>query len=436
MGAVEAYGNLDVSSSSPTFQALVESVDQEAKARSIGLTGAKQAFDARQPSRLTQAMSAWYMAHVAGLRVAAISEVNNEFRGEAEADSRAKSIYLEVERDKIRTTGIRAAIVETERFLHKHKELIEHHDEARQEFSTLKARLGGREPVRTKVWLYLLILFGLVLLEAFINFESFMRVPYITSPFLATGATVAVALGIAVAAHFHGVVLRQAHFLFSPQEAAEQGHKPRQNDAIRRVVIGFVLLTLALLMVAGSRYYYIRDSILLAQILGTAAPSMTGGIVFMLFGNIVAYIVALSVAYVFHDPNPLYAEKDVELRRATKQLEAVKKTRLLAQETLRHGTENELAARSKQDSTARGPRYAELRQQADIVDKKDQQVLGALLAYRTRLVQALHDRSDVKIFRYSDSAYDDLLPLGTDQMLTPEEYGNRPLTLGFMIGES
>lgn len=434
MNAVYEYEKLDVSTTSQAFADLISSVDQEAKARTIGLTSAKQAFDARQPSRLTQAMSAWYMARVAGPRVAAISEVNNEFRGEAEADSRAKSIYLEVERDKARATGARAAVVETERFLHKHRELIEHHDQCRQAFSTQQASLD-REPIRTRVWLYALILLGLVLLEAFINFESFMRVPYITSPFLATGATIAVGLGVAVAAHFHGIVLRQWHFLGSPQEAAEQGHKARLNDAIRRIVIGFILLALALLMVAGSRYYYIRDSILLAQILGTSAPSMTGGIIFMLFGNVVAYVVALSVAYVSHDPNPLYAEKDRELRRTTKKLELVKKQRLQAQETLRQGTENELAARGKQDSAARGLRHGELRHQADIIDKKDQEVLGALLSYRNRLVQALQDRSESKVFRYSDGAYDDLLPLSPDVVLTPEEYGARPLTLGFMIGE-
>ncbi len=155
----------------------------------------------------------------------------------------------------------------------------------------------------------------------------------------------------------------------------------------------------------------------------------------MLFGNVVAYVVALVVAYNTHDPHPIYAEEDRELSRTTRELEAAKKARLLAQEVLRHGTENELAARTKQDSTARGPRYAELRQLADVIDKKDQQVLGALLAYRTKLVQALHDRQDAKIFRYVDGAYDDLLPAGRDQLLTPDEYANRPLTLGFMIGE-
>ncbi len=434
MSAIEAYAGLDISSGSERFEALLKLADDEAGGRLIGLTGAKQAFDARQPGWLTPAMSSWYMVNIAGSRVAAITEIANGFREDQSLEGNAKSIYLEAERDRVRTKGTKAAIAETERFLHANKELIEQHDQRRQEYNTLKARMG-REPVRTKVWLYVIILFALVLLEAFINFESFLRVPYITSPFLATGATMAVALGIAFAAHFHGTVVRQWHFLFSPQEADRQGHQARFKDALRRLAIGSLLLSLALLMVGGSRYYYLRDYILQAQILGTSAPSMLGGIVFMLFGNMVAYVVGLSVAYGMHDPNPLYAECDRELRRTTKKLELIKRKRLLEQETLRQGMDNELAECRKQDAAAQGPRYHELRQLSGIIESKDQEVLGVFAAYRARLVQALRLRADAKVFRFPDGAFEELLPTNPDRLLTPEEYASVPLALGYMVGE-
>lgn len=432
--SVDAYRNLDLSPDSDAVKNLKSRVEAEAESATIVLTSAKQTYDARQPALLTPMMASWYMERVGGLRVGAIADLHNGFQHDTTADGGAKSVYLEVQRDAVRSKGIREAIEETDRFLQRHKDLIDRHDRARAEFHTLKARMG-REPVRPRPVVYVLALLGLVMLEAFINFESFLKVPYITSPFLATGATLAVAVGIAFAAHFHGIVLRQAGYLFSPQEAGEKAHAERKNDAVRRVIIGAVLLLVALLMVGGSRYYYLRDYILQAQILGTSAPSMTGGIGFMLFGNIVAYIVATLVAYALHDPHPIYAEKDREFKRTTKEIEAAKVKRRAAQETLRQGVGNELTAVNNHDASARGPRYGELRQMASAIDEKDQEVLGALMSYRATLIQAMAARSDVKLFRLPDGAHDEIVPPARDVLLTPQEYASLPLSLGFTVAD-
>lgn len=309
MKAVSDYVNLDVSDGSPLLLALLGALENEAKSDSIGLTGAGNLYNARQPGLLTQGMAAWFGKNIAAARVAAISEMKNAFEADSRETGAAAGIYLENVCDAARQKTVNASIDKAAAFSDKHRNEVIDHDHTAESYKSLRSKMG-REPIRTKKWLYVLALLGIVLLEAFINFESFLKVPYITSPFLATGATMAVGLGVGFSAHFHGVVFRQWAFLFRPQESAETAVENRRNDALRRLAIGTVLLSIALLMVGGARYYYLREYILEASILGVAAPSLFGGIVFMLLGNVVAYIVGLLVAYAMHDPNPIFAEQD------------------------------------------------------------------------------------------------------------------------------
>jgi len=392
-------------------------------------------YNARQPGLLTQNMAAWFSKNVAALRVAAIAEMKNAFEADSKAQGGSEGVYLENRRDFAFQKSVNAAIEQAAAFADKHREEIEERERTLQSYTTLRNRMN-REPVRTKTWLYILCLLGIVLLEAFINFESFMKVPYITSPFLATGATTAVGLAVAFAAHFHGVVFGQWAFHFSPHEAAEAGHENRRNDAIRRLVIGSVLLSVALLMVGGSRYYYLRDYIVQSTILGIAPPSMFGGIIFMLLGNIVAYLVGVLVAYKMHDPHPIFAEQDRKLKKANIRVEALKVARGKAQDLLRQGVSAELKAATNQDAAARGARYGELRDWADKIVNKDQEVIGALIGYRNALLGKLGPRAAERIFRYPDGSHPLLLPMSADQFLTGDEYAAMQITLGFNIGES
>jgi hypothetical protein len=432
MKSVENYTRIDLSDESTVVKALMDQVAVEAQQSSMTLSGAGQAYNARQPSNLTPAMAAWYSRYIGGVRVAAIAEVSSAFQGDVTPDGNGKSLYIEFERDKVKTKSLNAAISDAARFADKHKVDVENFERCKQEFSNLRQRLD-RQPTRTNKWLYVFGLFAVVLLEAFINFESFLKVPYITSPFLATGATLAVGFGVGFAAHFHGVVFKQWNFLFSPQEAAEQGHLNRRKDAIKRLTIGGILLLVALMMVGGSRYYYLREYIVQAQILGGSPPSMFGGIAFMLLGNIVAYIIGLLIAYSMHDAHPIYAERDRELRQATVKQDSLKKMRSEAQMQLRQGTDAELKHCANQDASARGPRYAELRDLADKIVNKDQEVAGALLSYRNALVAALGAKGANKMFRQPEGSHDLLLPTGVDVVISGEEYASLPLTLGFTV---
>ncbi|WP_140419356.1 hypothetical protein [Sphingobium sp. Z007] len=432
MKAVVDYVNLSVSDGSPLLSALLGSVANEAKAETIGLTGAGNLYNARQPGLLTQGMAAWFGKNIAASRVAAISEMKNAFEADSRDTGAAAGIYLENVRDAARQKTINASIDKATAFSDKHKTEVIDQDQTLESYKNLRAKMG-REPVRTRKWLYVMALLLIVLLEAFINFESFMKVPYITSPFLATGATMAVGLGVGFSAHFHGVVFRQWSFHFRPQESAEMAVENRRNDALRRLAIGTVLLSIALLMVGGARYYYLRQYIVEASILGVAAPSLFGGIVFMLLGNVVAYIVGLLVAYTMHDPNPIFAEQDQKLRKMSKRMEELKKERGLVQQDLAHGLSADVKAAVNQDATARGPRHGELREWANQIVNKDQEIVGVLIEYRHALLQAMGPRSKARIFRYPGGSHEMLLPIADHAMLTGDEYASLQIALGYDI---
>jgi putative flippase GtrA len=432
MKTVVDYENLNVSDGSPMLTALLGATKTEATAQVIGLTGAGNLYNARQPGLLTQGMAAWFAKNIAASRVAAISEMKNAFEADSRDTGNAAGIYLENVCGSARQKTVNASIEKASAFSDKHKAEVVDHEQTLESYKSLRSKMG-REPVRTKKWLYVLALLGIVLLEAFINFESFMKVPYITSPFLATGATMAVGLAVGFSAHFHGVVFRQWAFLFQPQESAESGVENRRNDALRRLAIGSVLLAIALLMVGGARYYYLREYIVEASILGVAAPSLFGGIIFMLLGNVVAYIVGLLISYVMHDPNPTFAEQDQKLRKTSERMEALKKQRALVHQDLAHGLSADIKAAVNQDASARGPRYGELRDWADRIVNKDQEIVGVLIEYRQALLQEMGLRTKGRIFRYPGGAHDMLLPISDHIMLTGDEYASLQIVLGHDI---
>ena len=436
LSAVDAYQQCDFSAQSSAKGELMARVATEAaRGTTIDLTPARMKFAAQLSAGLTPAMAAWVASRVAGPRGKAIAAINSAFQSQQMPEGSPKASFFEVERDGIRTRHLASQIDQATQFLDHNRPLIDRVNRARFEFNTLKAG-HGREPVSQRTWAYIAALLLLVVLEAFINFESFRKVPYITSPFLATGATMAVAIAVATASHFHGIVVRQWNYLFSPQDPGDTAHGSRQGDAARRLIIGGLLILVALGMVAGSRYYYLKDVIAQAMILGQRPPSMVGGIGFMLLGNIVAYLVGTLVAYSMHDPDPNFAEKAKELSQAESKLAQLKEKRLAQQETQRRGLENALNSAANQSNTVRGPNHSDLRAMVEQVVEKDQEVLSALMDYRNELVATLNVDDDKPLFRLPEGASDEVLPSSLDRTLSPRQYASETLMLGFSVGES
>ena len=433
----DSYLSLDLEEGSDLAKSLLDRVKSEASNRSvIDLSRLRNRHDVPSPGALTPAMTAWYTSKISGPRGRAIAELTGQFQAERMPEGSPQSTFLEVSCDRLRSVSLAEMIDQTIQFLDHNRPLLHRFDTSRLEFNTLEAG-HGRKPTPPRPIVYVLGLLVLVTLESFINFGSFMKVPYITSPFLATGATLAVAFAIAMSAHFHGIIFKQWNYLFSQQDPGDRSHGARRSDALRRLIAGGVLLTVALLMVAGSRYYYLREYIMQARILGSTPPSMFGGITFMLFGNIIAYIGGVLLSYLLHDHDPNYAEKDREYRSAIKQMDRLKNRRDAVQKAARQGLDNALAAETNRSNNTRGPNYTLLRTRAGQLMEQDQKVLAALLQYRTELTQSMteSDDGDDRRFLLPDGAYMELVPTSLDRLLTPRQYAAEQITLGYGFGE-
>lgn len=188
-----------------------ETEDADERAR-IMLTGDLD----QSPAGLTPNMSAWYARFVAGRRHAAIAAVRNRFEGDQVRG--VPSILAESEIDRVGHETARAKHRALNEFFTNRAALMRASDELARDYERMCAEQGGRKPRMISPKLYAAGLGVVVLLELFLNFESFMAVRFIGSPFLATGITALVALAIGWASHLHGTLLRQWDYYFGPHD--------------------------------------------------------------------------------------------------------------------------------------------------------------------------------------------------------------------------
>lgn len=353
------------------------------------------------PAGLTPSMSAWYGRFIAARRLAAIAAVRSRF--EADTVRGVPSILLESEVDRVRHETARAKHRALNEFFVNNGPLKAEADQLAQDYERMRAEQGGRKPRMVSPRIYGLGLFVVVLLELFVNFESFMSVPYISSPFLATGITGLVALAIGWAAHLHGTLLRQWDHFFGPHD-----HILRLQG-LRMLGIGSVLLAVALGAVLGARYFYILPKIEQAILLGSEPPSLLGSLSFMIAGNAIVYLVGSAWAYVTHDEIPDYpsvkrradAKRD-EYDRAFQRQVADEIVRL---EQKAAAEEDKLRKRAIAQEVS--PSHVMNRRLFQLIRNKDEEVCAVLKDYRMRL-----SRSHPKVrYRYPDR-----------EVLTPDPY--------------
>ncbi len=181
------------------------------------------------------------------------------------------------------------------------------HDQTKQRYETMFAELGGKPPVRKRVWVYALSIMFIGAIEWFINFSTF-NIKYPEG--IAFGATVLVALAIAIASHLHGALLKQRVALFAPHRK-----KADKNQVLVVQSIFTLLLLLSLLVVTWNRYD------LLAEQMGNAGGGLPtlpgeepeGGSIMsellpFVIMNVLVWIVGIAISYFTHDSRPDYQE--------------------------------------------------------------------------------------------------------------------------------
>src|SRR5438309_5910196 len=333
------------------------------------------------PAGLTPSMSAWYARFISARRNAAIESVRSLFERDRIRD--VPSILLESELDAKAHECAKAKHRTLDEFYKRHADIRRDAESLQRDYDMMLADEGGRKPRMVSPVVYVLGLLFVVMLEVFLNFESFMSVRFINSPFLATGITSLVALGIGWASHLHGSLLRQWDYYFGPHD------KVRRYQGWRMSAIGGVLLMVALGAVLGARYYYILPKIQQAILLGVAPPSLLGSLLFMIAGNVIVYLVGCTWAYVTHDEIPDYptvkrraeairAKYDRAFRReVAEELTRLDQKLAADQDKIRH------RARAQESSS----RHAANRSLFGLVRQKDDEVCAVLLDYRARLTR-------------------------------------------------
>ncbi len=192
------------------------------------------------------------------------------------------------------------------------------HDQTRLRYETMFTELGGKPPVRKKIAVYLFSILFIGAIEWFINFSTF-NIKYPAG--IAFGATILVAMSIAIASHLHGALLKQRVALFAPHR--KQADK-RQVVLVQSIFT--LLLFLSLLVVTWNRYDLLVEQMSNA---GGGLPSLPGedsgessvmGELWpFVIMNILVWIVGVAISYFTHDPRPDYQEsrRDYDLAKAS-----------------------------------------------------------------------------------------------------------------------
>lgn len=381
--AVRDYVELDLSAGSSALLWLEQRAMEEEQDEDALVT---LSSDLEQsPAGLTPTMSAWYARFVASRRHGAIEAVRSRFEGDRVKD--IPSVLLESELDRVANETVHAKHRAQKEFHAKNAQLRTEAEELARDYEMMLAEQGGRRPRMISPAIYALGLAFVVMLELFLNFESFMAVSFIGSPFLATGITGLVAIAVGAAAHLHGSLLRQWDYYFGPHD------KVRRFQGWRMASIGGTLLSVALGAVLGARYYYILPLIEQARMLGSEPPSLVGSLSFMVAGNIIVYLAGVAWAYMTHDEIPDYpsVKRRADAKRAAydQAFKSQVSDELARLEQKMAVEQKKIRGRARAQESS--PNHLANRQLFSLVKQKDEEVCAVLLDHRAKLTRQYPD---------------------------------------------
>ncbi len=417
------YGNLNLDIGGPVARDLLEQIDEEAAYGDLRLTSSHNA-DIDNPANCTPKMSAWFQRNISALRRAAVADVRAAF-DKVKQERAAGGFVYELERDKLEAEKFLNVRTERETFHARRevKQLIEDLGNAKDSYGR-RVSEQGREAQRWEPLPYWLVLGIVGVIEYFINWEAFLRIPNFT-PFFATGLVLLVALAFMWSSHIVGRIAKQGKELFG----GYVGRTSRRSAALE-LALAITLFLLGIGAVAWGRWFFLSDVILRRHALGESSGWSDywefGGSV---LGNLIVYFVGVVWAYWKHDSLPGFAE----LRRRVERLQSKHSTvfrKQLEDRTQRHilneRRKQEELNRREQEQRTQLRTYGDLRLNADFILQKDSQVVALLTEYRTRLIDAQR-----KSGRPGEFVRENLLlgSISTEERITGDTYLAEPIRL-------
>jgi hypothetical protein len=333
------------------------------------------------PHGVTPEMGAWFVRTVGARRNAALAAVCARFAADRFRDGSTVLVEHETDRIAAMTAQRKTRLIEEFERSDVSAELKRKATEARQEFSVALDEQGGRQPRMFHPALYFIGLAVILLLEIPINYESFVQ--WVHAPIFSVGLTFVTALLIGAASHVHGTLLRQYDYYFGPHD------RVRWVQGAKLIGLGSVLLSVALLLAGYARYAFFQQQLMAIIISGGVPPSALGNLVAMLASNLGVYLVGAAWAFFTHDEIPDYPSKQRKADRAQAAFDTAFARQVAGElNRLDQKAAADTAKAISLDKTQRSaPNYLDNRRLFSTLCAKDDEVVAALIDYRTALAR-------------------------------------------------
>lgn len=378
------YAALDLAGNSPLYKELAELAEhEEATDGRVKLTDDLSAW----PAGMTPRMTEWWMTHIQPHRGRALEEIRSAFEGDAlSISSSGRGVFVDGELDRVQQNRTRSLERCLREFHANASHLADEQEEASRNYQQMHA-MEGREPDIRPGAVYGAILALIVLVEAFLNWESLLRLPSF-SPAMATAAALVVGAVITYAAHEQGTVLKQYSYWFGPHD------KVRFYQGVRRLALSGAALSIGLAAIGTARFFLLLPEVDRAILLGLEPPSIPGSIVMLSMMNLSVFLIGVGVAFWFHDQNPEYVKaynRAEAARVAYRQRFQSGVTREMARIDEKHRQDVALI-RNMEKSMQAAPSLKENSQAYARFQATDDAVRAALVRYKGALVKALKAR--------------------------------------------
>lgn len=257
---------------------------------------------------------------------------------------------------------------------------------------------------------YVIIMLLLGTAEWFINYDTLFE--FFGIPIIAIGATLILALGLAVIAHQHGVDLKQWKKKFGP--GVED--KDRPYGVLALASAGLI----ALITVTGWMRYQSLMTVIASQsganIIGTQFSTQINPereVIISLGANILAWLVGVFISYFAHDPDPIYVATALDFQKAERRYLKKKSEFDKIENQIKHNYAEKIEGekqRLQTFETSQTLREAismrdQVAQYEDLFrDRAKTYFVTQYSRFRTQLLRALQDHGDVAIYRTEKGA--------------------------------
>lgn len=384
------YNDLDLSLNGEVASALMASLEKEA-GRNIEVID----HGYNEPAGITPQMRNWFANSITPSRKSALTAIDDEL---SKIDNVAlgdpillERTLWEADRELIREKRRVTADAKTKlgKVYSALSKLEEEEDKEARLFESKRNAYAGRQPQIFNPYFYVIILVLLGVTDMALNWQHIYEAKIGDgSPIIAAGIAFTIAVGIGIAAHYLGLVLKQ-----HKQRFGVHNDDADIWDGKRLYALSIGTATVAMSIVAWIRLRYFDLATVEATMLAEEAPNLFATVAGSMTSNLGVLMVGTIIAYVTHDEDQLYVNTKKRLDKLDKDI-ASHHDKITKKLTPGFDKASEKAKLEKQrahnchKSFANDPNYQEARRLMDEMLSQDARVLSILQNYKSELTRS------------------------------------------------